>query len=237
MPGSSWFRRHAAALLGVGFLACLGLCIYADVLSAGAAPLSLTTTMVIVGATFGVACASVSLWILTRRGVRTDVAAKRPWLVPVRWTAFGLGVCVAAFLLVPPSAYFGLGNGGALSCNWATPFHGAGIQPGQEGAVRCYLKAVADRDFDEIRQVVPDESDNPDDVPSVRAFMYSRDARQGAATVILTQNADDSADFQAYIRYADGKVDVREFHIAIPDEGASWRDWDINSHSSERYIV
>lgn len=236
MPQSSWFCRHAAALLGAGFLVCLGLCIYADVLSAGEAPLSLTTTMVVFGAVVGVACAGVSLWIVTRRAARKDVAAKRGWLVPVRWTAFGLGVCVAAFLLVPPSSYFGIANGGALSCNWPTHFHGAGIQPGQKGAVRCYLKAVADRDFDEIKQVVPDESDNPSDVPDARAFMYSRDARQGAATVTLTQNANDSADFQAYIRYADGKVDVREFHIAVPDEGASWRDWGINSHRSERYL-
>lgn len=235
-------RRGPRALLGWSVLAAAVLLVVAASLIWAGAPLQLTVTMIVIGFALGVAAAVTLLWVITRDGARRDRQAGRRMAVrlPLRWAAFTGGAVVVATLSYGVFGLFEVfvtdaasPDSRPLSCDWPAHFGGDRPQPGQEGAVRCYLKAVADDRIDEMKAVA---ADRPDNVPTAASMPHTHDAREGIATVTLTQDTDDSADFQAYVRYADGRVDVREFEISIPDAPESWRDWDVNSHSTEQYL-
>jgi len=75
---------------------------------------------------------------------------------------------------------------------------------GQDGLVRCYLQALANRDAVAMRAVATS-------LPATKItsidFRHSGDARTGTATAIFGQNPSDSTDAWAVIHFADGAVE------------------------------
>lgn len=119
----------------------------------------------------------------------------------------------------------------APSCSW--PAHIEQANSDQAGLIRCYLRAVADHNASEMREVVRAADDNGPTGFSATDFAHTADARSGTATVTVAGNDSDSADATVSIRYANGARDEHEIHLANPTSSHSWRFWDIGSYPSD----
>jgi hypothetical protein len=136
-----------------------------------------------------------------------------------------LGLAVAAF------ARHKVLNASAPSCSW--PAHIQNANPDQDGLIRCYLQAIADRSTTELRSVVPAASDGGPIGFGSAVFAHAADARSGTATVTVIGNSVDDADASVAIHYADQADDNLDIHIADPTSAKSWRFWNIGIYPSD----
>jgi hypothetical protein len=105
------------------------------------------------------------------------------------------------------------------SCSWPLQVHGI-VTAEQAGLVRCYLRALAQRDAAGLLAVA-------DDDPSVRItgaqLAHSADARAGVASATFVPNPSDDAFVSVTVRYADGVSVGLGLMIANPSSAHSWR--------------
>lgn len=120
----------------------------------------------------------------------------------------------------------------APSCAW--PAHVQDANPVQDGLIRCYLRAIADRSATELQSVVPAHSDGGPVGFGSAVFAHAADARSGTATVTVIGNSVDDADATVAIRYADQAHDSLDIHLANPTSAESWRFWNIGIYPADR---
>jgi hypothetical protein len=109
---------------------------------------------------------------------------------------------------------------GTPSCSWPLQIHGS-ANPAQAGFVRCYLRALANRDTGGLMAVAAD-------IPPVRItsadLTYSADARAGLATATFAPNPYDITFCYVTITYADGAQNTLGILNMIAMGGPSgWR--------------
>ncbi len=115
----------------------------------------------------------------------------------------------------------------ALSCDWSSVTITGGSDS-ERGAVRCYLRALAEHDEVGLKAVSRDATVGP------TAFAFALSAAAGTARVGIAGNDVDSADAVVTVRFADGRTDVQEMHLADPMSGTSWRLSDVDAHETTR---
>jgi hypothetical protein len=131
-------------------------------------------------------------------------------------------------VLVLAAAWHKVSDTSAPSCDWPANIQGANSV--QDGLIRCYLRAIADRSTSELRSVVPAHSDGGPTGFGSTVFTHAADARSGTATVSVIGNAVDDADATVAIRYADQAHDDLDIHLANPASTKSWRFWNIGTY-------
>ena len=151
-------------------------------------------------------------------GVAATQRPRRSRKTAVAATVVVLGLAVAAFamrnILRGPDT-------SAPSCSWPANVQNANSV--QDGLIRCYLRAIADRSTTELQSVVPARSNGGPIGFGPDVFAHAADARSGTATVTVTGDSVDDADATVAIRYADQARDNLDIHIANPTSGKSWR--------------
>jgi hypothetical protein len=113
----------------------------------------------------------------------------------------------------------------ALSCDWVSATITGGSDS-ERGAVRCYLRALAARDEAGMKRVSRDGTAGP------AAFAFADSAAVGTTRVSFADNEVDSADVLVNVRFADGRMDVQEMHLADPMSGTSWRVSYVDEHGA-----
>jgi hypothetical protein len=119
----------------------------------------------------------------------------------------------------------------AVSCSWSADVQHA--NPVQEGLIRCYLRAIADRSTKELRSVVPARGDDGPTGFGSEVFAHAADARSGPASVDVVGNDVDDADATVDIRYADGARESLDIHIANPASANSWRFSNVGTYPAD----
>ena len=109
---------------------------------------------------------------------------------------------------------------GTPTCSWPLVVRGP-AGPAQTGLVRCYLRALADRDTAGLMAVTAD-------IPPVRItkgdLAYSADARAGLATATFTPSPVDDTVYGVTISYANGVTEQASMMNMIAMGGPSgWR--------------
>ena len=110
----------------------------------------------------------------------------------------------------------------ALSCSWPLRVRGEPA-PGEAGAVRCYLKALAQRDMAGLYTTAYSDYGDGSVHLTNAALSHSADARAGLATATFTANLDDTGLAEVMIDYADGARADLGLQIADPQSANSWR--------------
>jgi hypothetical protein len=110
----------------------------------------------------------------------------------------------------------------ALSCSWPLRVRGEPA-PGEAGAVRCYLKALAQRDMAGLYTTAYSDYGDGSVHLTNAAFTHSADARAGLATATFTGNSTDTGLAEVMIDYADGAHNDLGLQIANPQSANSWR--------------
>jgi hypothetical protein len=104
-------------------------------------------------------------------------------------------------------------------CSWPVRVVGP-ASPEQAGLVRCYLKAVAQRDLAALTALaIP----GPGLTVSAAQLGHWQDARRGTATAVFVPNPVDSAYVNVTITYADGQQESFSVELANPQSANSWR--------------
>jgi hypothetical protein len=140
-------------------------------------------------------------------------------------------LAVAAFSWHTVSRFWSGSDTSAPSCSW--PAHVQDANSAQDGLIRCYLQAVADRSTSELRAVVPARSTGGPIGFGSAVFAHAADARSGTADVMVIGNSVDDADATVAIRYADQAQDNLEIHLADPASASSWRFWNIGVYAPD----
>jgi hypothetical protein len=145
-------------------------------------------------------------------------------ILGMRWSPARIAIVTCLVLAVGVAGrwvYVKVESLGTPSCSWPLRIRGP-ASGGQEGLVRCYMRALATRDTSLMSTVAT----NPPKSTITRAdFRYSRDARSGMATATFSPNPSDSTDVDLEIRFADGVVEENlglENEIAFGGPSA-WR--------------
>jgi hypothetical protein len=113
--------------------------------------------------------------------------------------------------------YFSDGPTSVPSCSWTMRVSGQASQR-QAGLVRCYLRALAQRDS----QLLAAVAYPPARITSAD-LRLSGAARSGLATASFRPNPVDSADVTVTIRFANGARASVEMMLANPATWDSWR--------------
>jgi hypothetical protein len=90
----------------------------------------------------------------------------------------------------------------------------------QVNLIRCYLRAVAERDMSRLRDVAYND---PEPHLTSAQLRNSADARAGLATATFRPDAVDSAYATVHIRYADGARVTVNIWIGNAPASHSWR--------------
>jgi hypothetical protein len=109
---------------------------------------------------------------------------------------------------------------GTPNCSWPVVVRGT-VTPAQDGLVRCYLQALANRDTAGLRAVAAD-------IPPVRItkadLTYSADARAGLATATFTPNPEDPTSAFVLITFAHGaQEDLGMTNMVAMGGPSGWR--------------
>jgi hypothetical protein len=115
----------------------------------------------------------------------------------------------------------------ALSCDWPSATITGGSDS-ERGTVRCYLRALAEHDEAGMKRVSRDGTAGP------TAFAFAHSAAAGTTRVGIAGNDVDTADAFVTFRFADGRTDQHEMHLADPMSGRSWRLTSVNAHGTTR---
>jgi hypothetical protein len=102
------------------------------------------------------------------------------------------------------------------SCSWPLTVTGK-TTPVQAGLIKCYLRALAQRDRSGLSAV----ADQPASIGSAD-FALSADARSGKAQAAFAPNLVAGATVDVDIKFADGAKTSVEMILANP---ASWNSW------------
>ena len=119
------------------------------------------------------------------------------------------------------AAWDAIQAGGTPACSWPLQVRGTASQE-QAGLVRCYLRALANRDTAGLQAVAAD-------IPPVRItstdLAYSADARAGLATATFTPNQVDPTSAFVTITYADGvqEKDAGMMNMIAMGGPSGWR--------------
>lgn len=92
---------------------------------------------------------------------------------------------------------------GTPSCSWPLQVRGAATSA-EAGLVRCYVRALANRDRAEMAAVA---RTIPSADITTGLFLYKPHARAGVATATFAPNPNDSTYVDVTIRFADGTVE------------------------------
>ncbi|MGD0683938.1 MAG: hypothetical protein ABSA03_02370 [Streptosporangiaceae bacterium] len=109
-----------------------------------------------------------------------------------------------------------------LSCSWPLRVRGEPAA-GQAGAVRCYLRALAQRDMTGLYATAYSDYGDGSVRLTTAALRHSADARAGLATATFTASPIDTGLAEVAIDYADGARDDLALQIADPRSANSWR--------------
>jgi hypothetical protein len=150
---------------------------------------------------------------------------------PAAWAAV-IVLAGAGLAWAGHAAWGAIQTWGTPTCSWPLQVRGT-ASAAQAGLVRCYLRALANRNTSGLTTVAAD-------IPPVRItgadLTYSADARAGLATATFTPNPDDTTSASVIITYANGVQENTSMMNMISMGGPSgWRmniGTDINAGSS-----
>jgi hypothetical protein len=137
---------------------------------------------------------------------------------PVAWAAAVIVAIVAGVGLGwgGHAAWNAIETAGTPTCSWPLRVEGT-ANPAQAGLVRCYLRALADRDTAGLMAAADDTSIKAD-------LSYSADARAGLATATFTPSPVDSEYVLLTITYADhAREGTGIINMAALGEASGWR--------------
>ena len=150
--------------------------------------------------------------------------ARRSWR---RWTVRVMAGCGATLILAAggylvAAATSSDGPTSVPSCSWPLRVRGPATRE-QAGLVRCYLRALADRDPNGMLGVADTMQANEPLTITRVDFAHAADARSGTATATFRPDDTDSAYVEVSFSFADGdRADV-PMELANPASAHSWR--------------
>ena len=127
-----------------------------------------------------------------------------------------VGVAILATAGFALRSDFSDGPTSVPSCSWPLTVVGK-TTPVQTGLIKCYLRALAQRDRSGLSAV----ADEPASITNAD-LVLSADARSGKARAVFTPNTVASANVGVDINFADGAKTSVEMILANP---ASWHSW------------
>lgn len=127
-----------------------------------------------------------------------------------------VGVAILATAGVALRSDFSDGPTSVPSCSWPLTVAGK-TTPVQTGLIKCYLRALAQRDRSGLSAV----ADQPAGITNADLAL-SGDARSGTARAVFAPNLVASGTVDVDIEFADGAKTSVEMTLANP---ASWRSW------------
>jgi hypothetical protein len=150
---------------------------------------------------------------------RRRYAEPRPSLKTAAWTVAVI-VGGAGLAWTGRTAWIAYEHWGTPNCSWPVRVRGT-LTPAQDGLVRCYLQALANRDTVGLMAVAAD-------IPPVRItkadLKYSADARAGLATATFTPNPEDTTSAFVIITFADGaQEDLGMTNMIAMGGPSGWR--------------